>query len=82
MCASVCAHTQPLPFVARNHILSGPSTQYNPPSLPHFSPGSLSRQPTFPYGNFFSSDSCDSSNTDTHFLILLALLTLPGPTYA
>lgn len=41
-CVCVCTHTPPpLPFVAGNHILSGPSIQQDPPSYPHFSPGCL-----------------------------------------
>lgn len=79
-CVCVCTHTPPLPFVAGNHILSGPSIQQDPPSHPHFSPGSL-KAAHFSGRKLFFFFACllwwsqqqQHRCVDAYFLILLAL---------
>lgn len=76
-CVCVCTHTPPpLPFVAGNHILSGPSIQQDPPSYPHFSPGCLKaahfseRKKKFFACFLWWLQQQQHWHTDAHFLIL------------
>ena len=83
-CVCVCTHTPPLPFVAGNHILSGPSIQQDPPSHPHFSPGSLkaahvSGRKLFFFFLLVCCGGRNSSNTDAWTRISLFFLPFHPP---